>query len=254
MTPGGPRRRGVLDLSSPAGCTWWGPAGPGMSAIATVLAAMGHRVTGSDLKASPVVDRLAAQGIAVAVGHRAENVGEADVVTFSPAVRPDNPELVEARAPGHPGGAASRGPGGHRRAPGGAWRWPGRTARPPPRSMLSLMLVEAGLRPSFLIGADVNEIGTNAVWDEGEWLVLEADESYGTFQALRPEMAAADQRGAGPPRPLRHVRRAARGLRRLPGRAPPAAGWWGPTTRWRPARSPARGRTASGWPTTPTTG
>jgi UDP-N-acetylmuramate--alanine ligase len=55
--------------------------------------------------------------------------------------------------------------------------------------MLSLILVEAGMRPSFVIGADVNEIGTNAVWDEGEWLVVEADESYGTFQALRPDLA-----------------------------------------------------------------
>jgi UDP-N-acetylmuramate--alanine ligase len=55
--------------------------------------------------------------------------------------------------------------------------------------MLSLILVEAGLHPSFLIGADVSEIGTNAVWDSGEWLVLEADESYGTFAALRPDVA-----------------------------------------------------------------
>ena len=56
-------------------------------------------------------------------------------------------------------------------------------------SMLSLMLIEAGLHPSFLIGADVNEIGTNAVWDGGDWLVVEADESYGTFKALRPDLA-----------------------------------------------------------------
>ena len=55
--------------------------------------------------------------------------------------------------------------------------------------MLSLVLVEAGLRPSFVIGADVNEIGTNAVWDSGEWLVVEADESYGTFQAISPDLA-----------------------------------------------------------------
>ncbi len=55
--------------------------------------------------------------------------------------------------------------------------------------MLSLILVEAGLRPSFVIGADVNEIGTNAVWDSGEWLVVEADESYGTFQAISPDLA-----------------------------------------------------------------
>jgi UDP-N-acetylmuramate--alanine ligase len=56
-------------------------------------------------------------------------------------------------------------------------------------SMLSLILIEAGMRPSFVIGADVNEIGTNAVWDTGAWLVVEADESYGTFQALRPDLA-----------------------------------------------------------------
>ncbi len=56
-------------------------------------------------------------------------------------------------------------------------------------SMLSLILVEAGMRPSFVIGADVNEIGTNAVWDSGEWLVVEADESYGTFQAIAPDLA-----------------------------------------------------------------
>jgi UDP-N-acetylmuramate--alanine ligase len=56
-------------------------------------------------------------------------------------------------------------------------------------SMLALILVEAGLRPSFLIGGDINEIGTNAVWDTGEWLVIEADESDGTFLALDPEIA-----------------------------------------------------------------
>ncbi len=56
-------------------------------------------------------------------------------------------------------------------------------------SMLSLILVEAGMHPSFVIGADVNEIGTNAVWDTGDWLVVEADESYGTFRAIRPDLA-----------------------------------------------------------------
>ncbi len=55
--------------------------------------------------------------------------------------------------------------------------------------MLALILIEAGLRPSFLIGGDVNEIGTNAVWDTGEWMVLEADESDGTFLQLDPEIA-----------------------------------------------------------------
>ena len=160
-----------------------------MSAIATVLAAMGHTVTGSDLRRSPVTDRLASQGIVVAIGHRAEQVGEADLVTASPAVAPDNPELA-----GRPG------PGGCRWCAGptmlaaiaAARRClavAGTHGKTTTASMLSLMLVEAGLRPSFLIGADVGEVGTNAVWDEGEWLVLEADESYGTFEALSAEIA-----------------------------------------------------------------
>jgi len=177
-----------LDLSYPRRVHVVGAGGAGMSAIATVLAAMGHRVTGSDLKASPVVNRLASQGIPVAIGHRAEQLGDADVVTYSPAVGPDNPELAEA---------VRRGVQVARRAQVlaaiastsrciGVAGTHGKTTT---CSMLSLILVEAGLHPSFLIGADVNEIGTNAVWDKGEWLVVEADESYGTFQALRPEIA-----------------------------------------------------------------
>jgi UDP-N-acetylmuramate--alanine ligase len=178
----------ALDLSAARRVHVVGAGGAGMSAIATVLAAMGHQVTGSDLKGSPVVERLASEGIAVAVGHRPENVGEAQVVTFSPAVRADNPELVEAARRGIPVvrraqvlAAIAR----TRRCLAVA----GTHGKTTTCSMLSLMLVEAGLRPSFLIGADVNEIGTNAVWDEGEWLVLEADESYGTFQALRADIA-----------------------------------------------------------------
>ena len=154
----------TLDLTGPASRVHVvGVGGAGMSAIATVLAAMGHRVSGSDLKASPVTDRLAAQGVAVSVGHRAEQVAGADVVTFSPAVRPDNPELVEAGPTGGDGRPPGGDPGGHRRdpaVPGGR-----RDARQDDhrRRCSSLVLVEAGLRPSFLIGADVNEIGTNAV-------------------------------------------------------------------------------------------
>ena len=159
-----------------------------MSAIATALAAMGHRVTGSDLKASPITQRLVEQGIPVAVGHRPSNVGDVDAVTYSPAVADDNPELQEARRRGIPVVRRSvtlSAIAATRRTVAVA----GTHGKTTTSSMLSLVLVEAGLRPSFLIGADVNEIGTNAVWDSGEWLVLEADESYGTFTDLRPEVA-----------------------------------------------------------------
>ncbi len=159
-----------------------------MSAIATALAAMGHRVTGSDLKVSPVTQRLVQQGIPVAVGHRSSNVGDVDALTYSPAVADDNPELEEARSRGIPvvrRSATLAAIAATRRTVAVA----GTHGKTTTSSMLSLVLVEAGLRPSFLIGADVNEIGTNAVWDTGAWLVLEADESYGTFTELRPEVA-----------------------------------------------------------------
>jgi UDP-N-acetylmuramate--alanine ligase len=175
----------LLDLDSASWIHIVGIGGAGMSAVAGVLAAMGHRVTGSDLKSSPVVDRLVAQGIPVSIGHRAEQVGDADAVTCSPAVHPDNPELVEAARRGIP---VVRRPdvlaaiASTRRCLAVA----GTHGKTTTASMLSLILVEAGMHPSFLIGADVNEIGTNAVWDDGEWLVLEADESYGAFRSLRP--------------------------------------------------------------------
>ncbi len=165
-----------------------GIGGAGMSAIALVLRAMGHTVTGSDLKDSPVADRLRAQGIAVAVGHRADNVGYVNAVTYSPAVAPTNPEVASA----HQKGARVIPRSGMLAAICATRRClavAGTKGKTTTASMLSVILVEAGLHPSFLIGADVNEIGTNAAWDIGEWLVVEADESYGTFVALQPEVA-----------------------------------------------------------------
>jgi UDP-N-acetylmuramate--alanine ligase len=177
---------GLLNLRTPQRVHIVGIGGAGMSAIAVVLRAMGHTVSGSDLKESPVAARLRAQGIAVAVGHRAENVGRVDAVTFSPAVAPTNPEIAAAAA----GGARVVPRSGMLAAICATRRClavAGTKGKTTTASMLSLILIEAGLRPSFLIGADVNEVGTNAVWDDGEWLVVEADESFGTFQEMRPD-------------------------------------------------------------------
>jgi UDP-N-acetylmuramate--alanine ligase len=159
-----------------------------MSAIASVLAAMGHDVTGSDLKASPAMDRLVASGVTVAVGHDAAHVADAEVLAVSTAIRPDNPEVAEARRRGVP--VCTR---AEMLAAIAACRRcvavSGTHGKTTTTSMLALVLVEAGLRPSFLIGGDVNEIGTNAVWDSGEWMVIEADESDGTFLHLDPDVA-----------------------------------------------------------------
>jgi UDP-N-acetylmuramate--alanine ligase len=163
-----------------------GVGGAGMSAIATVLAAMGHDVSGSDLKASSAGERLRAQGVDVHVGHRAEWVGDAAAVAASTAVPADNPELVAARQRGIPvlRRADMLGAIAACRRPVAVAGTKGKTTT---TSMLSLILVEAGLHPSFIVGGEVNDVGGGAVWDIGEWLVVEADESDGTFLELGAE-------------------------------------------------------------------
>ncbi|MCK4178204.1 UDP-N-acetylmuramate--L-alanine ligase [Aciditerrimonas ferrireducens] len=175
----------VLDLSRPRRIHLVGVGGAGMSAYAVVLAAMGHQVTGSDLKESASTQRLQAAGVQVMIGHDPSNLGEAELLARSTAVPDQNPEIQAARVKGVPVldraellAAICR----LRRV----LAVTGTHGKTTTTSMAALALVEAGLRPSFLIGGDLNEVGTNAVWDEGEWLVVEADESDGTFLALDP--------------------------------------------------------------------
>jgi UDP-N-acetylmuramate--alanine ligase len=178
----------IADLTTPKRVHVVGAGGAGMGAIASVLRAMGHTVTGSDLKDGPVAERLRAEGIEVAVGHDAVNVEGVDLVAISTAIPAHNPELRAADAASIPilrrrdilpAIAATR----RTIAVAGTH---GKTTT---SSMLSLVLVEAGVRPSFIIGGDVNEIGSGAAWDEGEWFVIEADESDRTFLALGAEVA-----------------------------------------------------------------
>ena len=173
-----------LDLREPRAIHIVGVGGAGMSAIADVLAAMGHRVSGSDLKDGPALERLRAAGVHTSVGHDADHLPPGlDAVAISTAVPERNPEVVAARAAGIPvlrradilaAIAATR----------STLAVAGTHGKTTTSSMLALVLIEAGLRPSFIIGGDVNEIGTGAAWDAGEWFVIEADESDGTFLEL----------------------------------------------------------------------
>jgi UDP-N-acetylmuramate--alanine ligase len=183
-----PAALGAVDLTQRRRIHVVGIGGAGMSAIASVLAAMGHRVTGSDLKSSATTRRLAAAGVTVMTGHDAGYVGDAEVVAVSSAIGGSNPEVMEARRSGRE--VVRRADilaaiAALRRCVAVS----GTHGKTTTTSMLALICVEAGLRPSFLIGGDLNEIGTNAVWDSGPWLVVEADESDGTFLALDPEVA-----------------------------------------------------------------
>jgi len=179
----------VLDLSVPHHIHVVGIGGAGMSAIAVVLARMGHTVTGSDLKDSRALERLRAAGIDARVGHAAANIGPAvEAVVMSTAIPATNPEIVEANRRGipvHRRAEALRALVATRRGIAVA----GSHGKTTTSSMLALVLRGAGWRPTFLIGGDVNEVGTNAAYDDGEWLVVEADESDGTFLELPAEAA-----------------------------------------------------------------
>lgn len=187
MTP--ELRDGELDLAGePRHIHIVGVGGAGMRAIATVLVAMGHRVSGSDMKPSAGLDRLRALGMEVSVGHRAEQVGDADLVAVSTAIPATNPEVVAAHDGGIP--VLSR---AHTLAAITRVRRTlsvsGTHGKTTTTTMLALVLVEAGLEPSFIIGGDVNEIGSGAVWEDGELFVVEADESDGTFTELATDLA-----------------------------------------------------------------
>jgi UDP-N-acetylmuramate--alanine ligase len=178
-----------LDLRQQRSVHIVGIGGAGMSAIATVLARMGHRVSGTDLKDSPTMERLRVLGVDARVGHAADQLPDAlDAVVVSTAIPPSNPEVVAA---GERGVAvlrraeALRDLAATRRSIAVA----GSHGKTTVSSMLALCLRAAEWHPSFVIGGDLNEVGTNAAYDDGDWLVVEADESDGTFLELAPEAA-----------------------------------------------------------------
>lgn len=160
-----------------------GIGGAGMSAIAIVLTQKGHQVSGSDLKASVAFERLRAHGVDLYVGHGRDRVEGAELVAISSAIPTSNPEVRTALERGIPvltraellpllisekvvlGVAGTHG-------------------KTTTTSMLALSLLRADRSPSFIVGGELNEIGTNALWDSGRELVIEADESDGTFLHL----------------------------------------------------------------------
>jgi len=173
-----------VDLEEPRSIHLVGAGGAGMNAIGLVLAEMGHAISGSDLRAGPGMTRLAAHGGRVSIGHDAANIGSADIVAHSSAVSHGNAELVEARRRGIPVLSRAELLSGicRRKQTLAVSGTHGKTTT---SSMLALCLVAAGERPSFLVGGEVNEIGSGAVWDTaGEWFVVEADESDGTHLEL----------------------------------------------------------------------
>jgi UDP-N-acetylmuramate--alanine ligase len=160
-----------------------GIGGIGMSGIAEVLHTLGYRVQGSDIADSANVQRLRAAGIPVAIGHDPANLGEAQVVVVSTAVRRDNPEVAEARRRFLPV---------VRRAEMLAelmrLKWSiavgGTHGKTTTTSLIAAVLEAARLDPTVINGGIINALGSNTRLGAGEWMVVEADESDGSFLRL----------------------------------------------------------------------
>jgi len=165
-----------------------GIGGIGMSGIAEVLKTLGYQVQGSDQAENANVQRLRANGIEVTVGHAAENLGDAEVLVVSSAIRKDNPELVAAREKLIPVVRRAEMLAELMRfkqaiAVGGTH---GKTTT---TSMVAALLDAGNLDPTVINGGIINAYGTNARMGEGDWMVVEADESDGTFVKLPADIA-----------------------------------------------------------------
>jgi UDP-N-acetylmuramate--alanine ligase len=165
-----------------------GIGGAGMSGIARIMLSRGIAVSGSDSTPSGLLDELAAAGARVAVGHAADNLGAADTLVVSTAIRPDNPELMAARQRGlrvlHRAAAlASLMLGRHQIAVAGTH---GKTTT---TSMITTALLHSGAEPSYVIGGILAETGLGAADGPGPHFVIEADESDGSFLMFAPDAA-----------------------------------------------------------------
>ncbi|AHG63076.1 UDP-N-acetylmuramate--L-alanine ligase [Advenella mimigardefordensis] len=165
-----------------------GIGGSGMSGIAEVLVNLGYKVSGSDLQESAVTRRLAELGAQIFIGHHAENVGEADAIVTSTAVANSNPEVLTARAKRIPVVPRAIMLAELMRLKRGI-AIAGTHGKTTTTSLVASVLAAAGLDPTFVIGGRLNSAGANARLGQGEYIVVEADESDASFLNLLPVMS-----------------------------------------------------------------
>ena len=162
-----------------------GVGGSGMSGIAEVLAHLDYTVSGSDLAASATTRRLEAEGVRVMIGHAAENTEGADAVVVSTAVKADNPEVVAARERHIPVVPRAQMLAELMRLKQGI-AIAGTHGKTTTTSLVTSILAEGGIDPTFVIGGRLNAAGANARLGQGDFLVAEADESDASFLYLSP--------------------------------------------------------------------
>lgn len=165
-----------------------GVGGAGMSGIAEILHNLGYTVSGSDQSDSSVTRRLAALGIRVAIGHDAAHIAGAEAVVTSTAVKGDNPEVIAARAKRVPVVPRAVMLAELMRLKQGI-AIAGTHGKTTTTSLVTSVLAEAGVDPTFVIGGKLNAAGANSRLGSGEYIVVEADESDASFLNLMPVMA-----------------------------------------------------------------
>lgn len=165
-----------------------GIGGAGMSGIAEVLHNLGYQISGSDLADSATLRRLASLGIATHVGHAAANIAGAEAVVTSTAVQGDNPEVIAAREKKIPVVPRALMLAELMRFKQGI-AIAGAHGKTTTTSLVTSVLAEAGLDPTFVIGGKLNSAGANAKLGQGDYIVVEADESDASFLNLLPIMA-----------------------------------------------------------------
>ncbi len=166
-----------------------GIGGIGMSGIAEVLTNLGFSVSGSDLKKSKNTERLETLGMKIAEGHAAENVGDAQVVVYSSAVRDDNPEVAYAKQNGIPVIPRAEMLAELMTLKPYAVAIAGTHGKTSTTSMVATILGHAGIDPTTVVGGVVDTLGSNAKLGGSEWFVTEADESDRSFLMLYPTIA-----------------------------------------------------------------
>jgi UDP-N-acetylmuramate--alanine ligase len=165
-----------------------GIGGSGMSGIAEVLANLGYQVSGSDLAENAATRRLKDLGAKVALSHAAHNINGADAVVVSSAVRADNPEVMAARAQRVPVVPRALMLAELMRLKQGV-AIAGTHGKTTTTSLVASVLAEGGLDPTFVIGGRLNAAGSNARLGQGDYIVVEADESDASFLHLQPVVA-----------------------------------------------------------------
>ena len=178
----------MIDLSEHKNIHCIGIGGIGLSAIAEILVSRGYNVSGSDMKESDTTINLAQKGIRIFIGHRSENIENVDLVIYSVAVSKDNPELISAIEKNIVTATRAEILGVLMNEYENSIAISGTHGKTTTTSMVSLVLENAKLEPTILVGGNLTEIGGNVKVGHSEYFITEACEYMDSFLQLRPKV------------------------------------------------------------------